>query len=74
MFTTRTSHRPFVMLAICLATQLDGANLAPAQDTVNLPTLGEIVRHDSAFDQLIAADAKIEVLAGGFGFSGSGFS
>lgn len=37
-----------------------------AQDTLNLPALGEIIRHDPAFDQLVPQGAKIEVLAGGF--------
>lgn len=37
-----------------------------AQDTLNLPTLGERIEHDAALDRLIAEDAKLEVLAGGF--------
>ena len=39
---------------------------AAAQDTTNFPTLGEVVRLDPALDELIAPDAKIEVIASGF--------
>jgi gluconolactonase len=37
-----------------------------AQDTINFPVLGRIVREDSRLDQLIPPDAKIEVLTSGF--------
>lgn len=37
-----------------------------AQDTRNFPALGRIIRNDPALDQLIPADAKIEVLSSGF--------
>jgi len=37
-----------------------------AQDTLNFPTLGEIVRMDPRLDDLIPPDARIEVLASGF--------
>jgi gluconolactonase len=37
-----------------------------AQDTLNFPVLGEIHRHDTAFDKLIGPDAKLEVIAAGF--------
>jgi gluconolactonase len=40
-----------------------------AQDTESYPTLGEIVRIDPQLDALVPADAKIEVLAGGFDWS-----
>lgn len=43
--------------------------VAVAQDTKKFPTLGEVVRLDPALDKLIAKDAKIEVLAGGFEWS-----
>lgn len=43
--------------------------IAAAQDTKKFPTLGEVVRLDPALDKLIAKDAKIEVLAGGFEWS-----
>ena len=38
----------------------------PAQDSTNFPTIGEIIRVDPRLDELIAPDAKIEVLASGF--------
>ncbi len=37
-----------------------------AQDTTNFPVLGEVVRLDPRFDQLIPRDAQIEVVAAGF--------
>ena len=37
-----------------------------AQDTMNFPVLGKIIREDPRLDQLIPPDAKIEVLASGF--------
>lgn len=37
-----------------------------AQNTTNFPVIGHVDRFDPALDQLISADAKIEVLCGGF--------
>jgi gluconolactonase len=37
-----------------------------AQDTMNFPVLGKIIREDPRLDQLIPQDAKIEVLSSGF--------
>lgn len=37
-----------------------------AQDSVNFPTIGEVIRSDEKIDQLIAKDAKVEVLSSGF--------
>lgn len=37
-----------------------------AQDSVNFPTIGEVIRIDSALDALLAPDAKIEVISSGF--------
>lgn len=37
-----------------------------AQDTTNFPTLGELVVSDPAFHDLIAKDATIDVLTGGY--------
>ncbi|MEO0531961.1 MAG: SMP-30/gluconolactonase/LRE family protein, partial [Planctomycetota bacterium] len=45
------------------------ARSATAQDTTTFPTTGKVVRHDAALDALLAEDAKIEVLAGGFQWS-----
>jgi gluconolactonase len=42
------------------------APAAFAQNTKNFPSIGRIHRQDPSLDQLIAPDAKIEVLAGGF--------
>lgn len=39
---------------------------ALAQDSVNFPTIGEVIRMDAALDELIDADAEIEVLSSGF--------
>lgn len=39
------------------------------QNTVNFPSIGEVIRLDPALDKLIPADAKIEVLAGGFAWA-----
>lgn len=37
-----------------------------AQDSLNFPTLGEVLRFDPALDELLAPDAKLQVLAAGF--------
>src|SRR5439155_26974747 len=39
------------------------------QDTKKRPTIGKIIREDPEMDQLIARDARIEVLATGFAWS-----
>ncbi len=44
-------------------------NPAPAQDSTNFPTIGEIVRIDKGLNGLIAPDAEIEVLTSGFAWS-----
>lgn len=48
----------------CMATLSGG--FATAQDTLNFPHIGHIDRFDPALNQLIADDARIEVLCGGF--------
>lgn len=48
----------FVMSLFQSATQ--------AQDSVNFPTIGEVVKLDPQLDELIDKDAKIEVLSSGF--------
>ena len=40
-----------------------------ARDTTNYPVIGRVVREDSAISTLLAADARIEVLASGFYWS-----
>ena len=42
---------------------------AMAQNSVNFPTIGEVVRQDAAIDSLIPKDAKIQVLSSGFEWS-----
>ena len=50
--------------AIIVFTFLSSAS--HAQNTLNFPTLGHVDRFDAGLDSLIAADASIEVLCGGF--------
>ena len=40
-----------------------------AQNTVNFPAIGHVDRFEDSLDQLLDADAKIEVLCGGFEWS-----
>ena len=40
--------------------------LATAFSLAERPSLGSVVRHDPAFDKLVAKDATIEVLTSGF--------
>lgn len=44
-------------------------SVAPAQDSVNFPTIGEVVREDAAIDSLIAKGTPIQVLSSGFEWS-----
>lgn len=53
-----------IILVVILHCALSSSTLARRHNT--FPTMGEIVRQDRALDQLIAPDAKIEVLASGF--------
>ena len=45
------------------------ASVVSAQDTLNFPTLGKVERFDKRIDELIAKDARIEVLSSGFQWS-----
>lgn len=47
------------LLALC-------TGIADSQNTLNFPSIGHIDRFDASLDTLIANDAKIEVLCGGF--------
>ena len=40
--------------------------LSQAQDSVNFPTIGEIIKLDDSLEQLIDLEADIEVLSSGF--------
>lgn len=51
------------------AVALGMASPALAQNSVNFPTIGEVVRADAGLDALIPADAKIQVLSSGFEWS-----
>lgn len=42
------------------------SGLALAQDTLNYPTLGEILRQDASLDELIAPHEKLYVISSGF--------
>ncbi len=42
------------------------SGISLAQNTLNFPTLGHVDRFDARLDSLIAANARIEVLCGGF--------
>lgn len=53
-----------VSLQVCVALAFTATALA--QDTLNLPTLGEIIRHEKQLDELLAPDARLEVIASGF--------
>ena len=53
----------------CLFVLLSLSLIANGQNTTNFPSIGKVDRFDSALDKLIATDAKIEVLCGGFEWS-----
>ena len=48
-----------IVIALC-------AGVCHAQNTLNFPTIGHVDRFDDGVDSLIASEAKIEVLCGGF--------
>ena len=50
-----------LMLAVFVS-----AGVACGQDTLNFPTLGELVINDPGFTKLISEDATIDVLTGGY--------
>ena len=50
------------IVAICDSFLFLFAAMLYAQDTLNFPVLGRIIREDPRLDQLIPPDAKIEVL------------
>lgn len=54
---------------IVLAIMATFGNTVHAQNTTNFPVIGHVDRFEADVDQLIAADAKIEVLCGGFEWS-----
>lgn len=61
------NRKSYVSLPILLISLVGlNAEFSNAQDSTNFPVIGEVVRIDPALDQLISADAKIEVLSSGF--------
>ena len=48
-----------IVIALCVG-------VCHAQNTLNFPTIGHVDRFDDGIDSLIASEAKIEVLCGGF--------
>lgn len=54
------------VLAFCLALPLLFPVQTQAQDSTNFPSLGQVVRLAPELDQLIAEEARIEVLSSGF--------
>lgn len=55
-----------VLLILFLGLSLLVPAAAMAQDSTNFPVLGEVIRHERTLDELIAPDAKIEVISSGF--------
>ncbi len=66
---TRNRFSLFAMLAGSIALVSFLATAQPMQKPKSYPTIGAIHRLDPKLDSLIAADAKIEVLASGFEWS-----
>lgn len=64
-----SSNLPRCLRIVSLIALLGAAARCDAQNTLNFPTIGHVDRFDPALDELIAADAKIEVLCGGFEWS-----
>ena len=61
------NHR--IAILLCFASTLIAHFSILAQDSVNFPTIGEVLRLDKELDQVIDKDAKIEVLSSGFTWS-----
>ncbi len=65
-------HKPNLITLFTIIPAAIAATIFPqnnsilAQDSTNYPTIGEIIRYDKSFDDLVAVDAKIEVLSSGF--------
>ena len=54
------------ILIFQIAALLGLIELSQAQDSVNFPTIGEIIKLDDSLEQLIDIEADIEVLSSGF--------
>ncbi len=64
----KTSPLPLIVRALLFGAFVAGgwAGVARSQDTLNFPVLGEVIRHEADFDQLIPSGARLEVIAAGF--------
>ena len=61
-------NRPIAILIFSAVTLIVPFSIL-AQDSVNFPNIGEVLRMDKDLDQVIDKDAKIEVLSSGFTWS-----
>lgn len=66
---TTKPYRYVANFSVSMIVTLLFASLALAQNTTNFPAIGRVDRFESALDQLIGKDAKVEVLCGGFEWS-----
>ena len=58
-----------VTITLLFATTFFSPRALHGQDSVNFPTIGEVIRIDKELDYIIDKDAKIEVLTSGFSWS-----
>ena len=58
-----------IFFAVFILTAFVSAPPGMAQDSTNFPTIGEVIRYDKSFDNLVAPGAAIEVLSAGFVWS-----
>ena len=63
--TEMITHRLLFAVVATVAVLSFGLNTF-AQDTLNFPTLGQVLRYDAEFDEMIAKDAELKVIAAGF--------
>lgn len=59
----------FVACSLAASTALVPASVVQAQNTTNFPILGEVLRVAPELDDVLATDAKIEVISSGFEWS-----
>src|SRR5881275_1082112 len=71
MKTNKTKSRCYLTksLTLCLGLTIVSFSSLFADDLTPRPTMGEILRVDPAADQVLASDARIEVLASGLDWS-----
>ena len=66
IYSERKQMRQIVLIAVAASMLYVPAE---AQNTTNFPAIGHVDRFDAGLDAIVAADAKIEVLCGGFEWS-----